>query len=58
MKKNCYKIMCENKDVIKYSNLGVIASPLGEEIKKALKRFSEFSFIWTADRDAIIKVSC
>ncbi|BFZ18283.1 hypothetical protein BsWGS_21321 [Bradybaena similaris] len=54
LKKNCYKIMCENKDVIKYSNLGVIASPLGDEIKKALKRFSEFSFIWTADRDAIL----
>ncbi|XP_035824314.1 dynein heavy chain 8, axonemal, partial [Aplysia californica] len=55
LKKNCYKMVSENKDVMKYSNMGNMAGPLGDQFKKALNSFSEFSFIWTEDRATVMK---
>ncbi|XP_055861319.1 dynein axonemal heavy chain 8-like isoform X4 [Biomphalaria glabrata] len=55
LKKNCFKIIGENKDVMKYTTLGAIASPVGEEIKKSLKKFSEFQFIWQDEREKVLQ---
>lgn len=46
----------ENKDVLKYTNLGVIASPLADEVKKALKRLNQFEHIWSEDKKSVVEV--
>ena len=56
LKKNCFKMVAENKDVMKYTNMGNLVGPLGDEVKKTVQSFSEFSFIWTDDRDQVIKM--
>ncbi|XP_059171726.1 dynein axonemal heavy chain 8-like [Physella acuta] len=55
LKKNCYKIVMENKDVLKYTNLGVIASPLADEVKRALKHFNQFEHIWSQDKKSVVE---
>ena len=57
LKRNCYKTVAENKDVMKYTNMGNLVGSLGEECKKTLNTFSEFSFIWTDDCAAVVAVS-
>ena len=58
LKRNCYKIVAENKDVMKYTNMGNMVGPLGDEFKKQLAAFAEFSFVWTEDCEEVVNVSC
>uniref|UniRef100_A0A2C9LUJ2 Dynein heavy chain linker domain-containing protein n=1 Tax=Biomphalaria glabrata TaxID=6526 RepID=A0A2C9LUJ2_BIOGL len=51
LQKNCYKLLMENKDVVKYNNMGLMFTPFIEEIKKALKIFKNFEHIWMEDKE-------
>ncbi|GFR77163.1 dynein heavy chain 8, axonemal, partial [Elysia marginata] len=54
LKRTCFKFICDNKDVMKYNTLGMMAQPMADEVKKAVKQFGDFSFIWQDDRAATI----
>ncbi|KAH9492183.1 Dynein heavy chain 5, axonemal [Bulinus truncatus] len=55
LQKNCYKVLMENKDVMKYNNMGMMVVPFGDEIKKSLKVFNEFQYIWKDNKQECIE---